>query len=238
MCPQLNEGEVVPLRRGVQVRLRIVARTIEKCRLLRPSDVWKPKESNTEVDILTSGILNRLWQHFRERGPAITLGLLVPFVVHLVGAAAGFAQERSTAASSSGASSIRGQARAITGQGQTDVLMGIEVTLSGPLPSATSSSTVTGENGQFLFEQLRPGTYRLEAGPEGFQPWVAMVTLGQGEASSQDIVLHIRSSVQGLEVHGDASEISTESTETTAALNEQVLNSLPLAQRNSPTLCL
>ena len=180
---------------------------------------------------MTSGILNRLWQHFRERGPAITLGLLVPFVVHLVGAAAGFAQERSAAASSSGASSIRGQARAITGQGQTDVLMGIEVTLSGPLPSATSSSTVTDENGQFLFEQLRPGTYRLEAGPEGFQPWVAMVTLGQGEASSQDIVLHIRSSVQGLEVHGDASEISTESTETTAALNEQVLNSLPLAQQ-------
>ncbi len=110
------------------------------------------------------------------------------------------------------------------------MLVGIEVTLSGA-PLGASRSTVTDEDGRFIFDQLPAGAYRLQANPEGFQPWVTTVTLGQGEAASQDVVLHISSAVQGLEVHGDASEISTERAETTAALNDEVLNSLPLAQQ-------
>lgn len=180
---------------------------------------------------MTIGDLNRLLRHVRRRGPAVTLGLLILFGALLVGSAAGFAQERNAAANNSGAASIIGQVRAVTGQGQTDVLVGMEVTLSGEPLGNASRSAVTDEDGHFQFTQLAPGTYRLGASPEGFQPWIASLTLGQDQAALQDVVLHINSTVQGLEVRGDASEISTESAETSGALSDQVLNSLPLAQQ-------
>jgi hypothetical protein len=149
------------------------------------------------------------------------------FVALSIGCFEGFAQERSAADSAAG--SISGQAKAITGPDQTDVLVGIEVRLTDAQLGAASRSTVTDGDGRFQFAQLPAGTYRLEAKPEGFQPWVVTATLGQGQAALQDVVLHINSAVQGLEVHGDASEISTESAETTAALTLVTTGNLPRA---------
>jgi hypothetical protein len=156
---------------------------------------------------------------------------LMPLTVLLICSTAGFAQKRSAPSSESGTSSISGQVRVITGQGQTDVVTGVEVKLSGAQPDSTSRSTITDEDGRFQFMQLLPGLYRLEANPEGFQPWRATITLTEGQGTLQDVILHINSSVQGMEVHGDASEISTQSAETTAALNDELLNALPLAQQ-------
>ncbi len=178
---------------------------------------------------LTPIVLNRVLRQVFRRGLAVTLGLWMPFVALSIGSVAGFAQERSAAADS-GAGSISGQVKAITGQGQTNVLSGIEVTLSGA-PLDSSRSAISDEEGHFQFVQLPAGTYRLEAGPEGFRPWTTTVTLGQGQAALQDIVLQINSAVQGLEVRGDASEISAESAETNATLNDEQLNTLPLAQQ-------
>jgi hypothetical protein len=126
---------------------------------------------------------------------------------------------------------IGGQLKAITGPGETDELGGVEVKLSGAPLGSASRSTLTDEGGHFQFTQLAPGTYRLEASPEGFQPADTTVTLALGQAMSQDLVLRIKSAVQGLEVRGDASEISTESAETNAALSDEKLNTLPLAQQ-------
>jgi len=180
---------------------------------------------------LKAGLLNQLLRNVRRRDPAITLGLWMAFVLLSIGSAAGLAQEPNAAPAGSGTGSISGQAKAITGQGQTDMLVGIEVRLSGAPLGAASRSTVTDEDGRFQFMQLPAGIYSLEASPEGFQPWMATLTLGQGEAALQDIVLHITSAVQGLEVHGEASEISTESAETSAALSDLELNVLPLPQQ-------
>jgi hypothetical protein len=156
--------------------------------------------------------------------------LLVLFVTLAIGLATGFAQERNAGATDSGVASIIGRVSAVTGQDQVNDLAGIEVKLSGPPLGAVSRSTVTDENGHYQFLQLPPGTYLLEASPEGFRPWMATVTLGQDQAL-EDALLHINSAVQGIEVRGDASEISTESTETAATLSDQELNTLPLAQQ-------
>lgn len=180
---------------------------------------------------MTKDGLNRFAHEVCTAGAVSALVKLIPLSVLLIWSAAGFAQERSAAASESGNSSISGQVRAITGQGQTDVVTGVEVRLTGAQMGSTSLSTATDEDGRFQFMQLPMGVYRLEANPEGFQPWLATVTLGHEQAAVQDVLLHINSAVQGLEVHGDASEISTESAETTAALNDELLNALPLAQQ-------
>jgi hypothetical protein len=180
---------------------------------------------------LTTGGPNRFFHRAYSAGAAATLLRSIPLIMLLIGSAAAFAQERSAAAPQSGNSSISGQVKAITGQGQTDVVTGVQVRLSGAQPDSTSRSTVTDDDGRFQFMQLPAGVYRLEASPEGFQPWIATVTLAEGQGTLQDVLLHISSAVQGLEVHGDASEISTENAETTAALNDELLNALPLAQQ-------
>ena len=156
---------------------------------------------------------------------------IIPLIVVLIASSTVFAQERSTSASESGKSSISGQVKAITGQDQTDVVTEVEIRLSGALLDSSSRSTVTDEDGRFQFMQLPAGRYRLEANPEGFQPWATTIALAEGQAAVQDVVLHINSAVQGLEVHGDASTISTESADTTAALNDELLNALPLPQQ-------
>jgi len=180
---------------------------------------------------LTIGGLNRFSCGVYMAGAASTLVKLITLIVLLICSTAGLAQERSAASSESANSSISGQVKAITGQGQTDMVAGIEVRLSSTRPDSTSRSAVTDEDGRFQFMQLPAGVYRLEASPEGFQPFVGTITLEEGQAALQDVVLHINSAVQGLEVHGDTSEITTESAETTAALNDELLNALPLAQQ-------
>jgi hypothetical protein len=189
------------------------------------------RKGYAEIVNLKVGVPNRISRSVHRRGSPIARRLLVLFVTLAIGLAAGFAQERNTAATDSGAASITGRVSAATGQDQMHDLAGIQVKLSGPPLGAVSRSTVTDEDGHYQFLQLPQGTYRLEANPEGFRPWVATVTLGQDQAALEDVLLHINSAVQGIEVRGDTSEISTESTEAATPLSDQELNTLPLAQQ-------
>jgi len=148
--------------------------------------VFKRLEKERQGHSLTTVVKNRLLRHVCRWGAAVTVVLWISLVALSIGSAAGLAQERSTAAQDPGTGSLNGQVKAMTGQGQTDVLSGIEVTLSGA-PLGASRSTVTDEDGHFQFMQLPAGTYSLGASPEGFRPWVTTVTLGQGQAALQDV---------------------------------------------------
>jgi Carboxypeptidase regulatory-like domain len=171
------------------------------------------------------GVPKPISRHLSYIDHSIARGVLVLCTTLLIGSASGFAQ------GPSGSASIAGNVRAVTGQVETAGLAGVEVRLSGPPLGAESRSTLTDESGRFDFVKLPPGTYRLETSPDGFQPRMETVTLGQDQAVLQDLVLHINSAVQGIEVRGDASDISTESAETTRALSDQLLNTLPLAEQ-------
>ena len=148
------------------------------------------------------------------------------FVI-LIFARPAIAQQRGTAVQATSAS-VSGKVTAATGQKTTDNLAGISVKLTAAAPVSISKTTVTDSEGRYEFTHLAPGSYNLEASVEGFQPWTAAVTLGPGQAATEDLALQISSVEERIEVQGEATEIATQSVSATATINEQQLEDLPL----------
>ena len=145
----------------------------------------------------------------------------------LIFATPAIAQQRGTAVQATSAS-VTGKVTAATGQKTTDNLAGISVKLTAAAPVSISKTTVTDSEGRYEFTHLAPGSYNLEASVEGFQPWTAAVTLGPGQAATEDLALQISSVEERIEVQGEATEIATQSVSATATINEQQLEDLPL----------
>ncbi len=137
----------------------------------------------------------------------------------------GFAQQPGTAAQSA---SVAGKVTATTGQKTTDILSGITVKLTATAPGSTSKTTVTDFKGNYEFTHLAPGGYNLEAIVAGFQPWTAAVTLGPGQAVTEDVALQISSVEERIEVRGEVVEVATQSVSATATVSEKQLEDLPL----------
>ena len=85
------------------------------------SNVSKSKEKRDGEHKLTIGGLNRFSRDVYMAGAASPLVKLITLIALLIYSSAGFAQERSAASSESANSSVSGQVKAITGQGQTDI---------------------------------------------------------------------------------------------------------------------
>jgi hypothetical protein len=145
----------------------------------------------------------------------------------LICAVHGFAQQTGPGAQS-GSASVAGKITAAAGQSTTDHLTGITVKLTASAPGSTPLTTVTDFKGSYEFTHLAPGSYNLEAHVEGFQPWTATVTLGPGQAVTEDAALEINSVEERIEVQGEAVEVATQSVSATATVNQQQLEDLPL----------
>ena len=126
------------------------------------------------------------------------------------------------------AASITGKVTVTTGEGSTNSLAGISVTLTGPAPASTSISTVTDVEGRYVFTGLAPGSYTIEASLESFKPWTATVTLTPGQAAVLDAPLQISTVSEQVEVRGEATELATQSVSATATVSEKQLEALPL----------
>ena len=145
----------------------------------------------------------------------------------LIGAMPACAQQPGSAPQASFAS-ISGKVTTVTGQKTTDDLAGITVKLTATAGGSTSKTTVTDFEGRYEFIRLAPGSYNLEASVEGFQTWTAAVTLGPGQAVTEDAALQISSVEQRIEVQGEITEIATQSVSATATVTDQQLEALPL----------
>ncbi len=139
----------------------------------------------------------------------------------------GFAKQAATSGQSLPAS-VSGKVSAATGRNVTNNLGGITVKLAGTAPISAARITVTDAEGHYEFTHLAPGSYNLEAGVEGFEAWMAAVTLEAGQTLTEDIPLQISSVEERIEVLGEATEIATQSVSPTATVTDQQLEALPL----------
>ena len=141
-----------------------------------------------------------------------------------------FAQQAGPSAQS-GSGSISGKVTSSTGQNGSDILSGITVKLTSTAAGSSPRMTITDFEGHFEFTRLPQGSYTLEAGIEGFQPWTTQVNLASGEALTKNIPLQINSVEQRIEVQGETTEIATQSVSATATVTEQQLADLPLQKQ-------
>jgi len=139
----------------------------------------------------------------------------------------GFAQQPGATAQATWAS-VAGKVTAAAGQKTTNNLAGITVRLTATSAGSTSKTTATDFEGRYEFTHLAPGSYNLEVSVEGFQPWAAVVTLGPGQAATEDVALLLSSVEERIEVQGEAVEVATQSVSATATVNQQQLEDLPL----------
>ncbi len=125
--------------------------------------------------------------------------------------------------------SITGTVTAAKGaDGQGGSLEGVTVTVTGPAPSGTVQTTATDGNGHYEVLHLAAGRYKIAIAEEGFEPVSADVTLTDGQAATQDVALAIRAVTEQIEVHGQATEVAAENSETPATVSSQDLEALPL----------
>jgi hypothetical protein len=129
------------------------------------------------------------------------------------------------------ASSISGSVSVVAAQGQDHNLAGVAVKLVDPGTESTLRSNLTDENGRFQFTQLAAGTYTLEVSAEGFKPWVKTIVIAQGQATTENVSLEIRTVVEQVDVQAENLDIATHSAETTATVTDQELDTLPIAQQ-------
>src|SRR5712671_8236909 len=166
-----------------------------------------------------------------DPGCKMTLHCLVALLLCLWLVPAAFAYPQKTTDAQRGTSSIVGSVAVNTGEGQVNNLAGITVKLIDPKTGSALQSTLADESGHFQFTQLVAGTYTLEVSAEGFKAWVKTITLGQGQATAEDVTLEINSVEEKIEVQAENIEISTHSAEATGTLSGQDLDTLPLAQQ-------
>ncbi len=124
--------------------------------------------------------------------------------------------------------SIAGKVTVRSIEGSVSNLAGITVKLTGPAPETAPRTELTDADGHYEFTHLAAGTYTTEARLEGFDPWIAKVTLTPGQAAALDASLQINTISERVEVSAEATEIATESVSATSTVSEKQLDALPL----------
>jgi hypothetical protein len=167
-----------------------------------------------------------------DRGRKIALHALAGFLSCLLLASVtlGFPQTTKSNKAQPADPSIAGTVTVIVRQGQANGLAGVTVSLSSQEPGSVSQSTVTDDEGRYQFKQLVAGTYRLEVNHEGFQPWVHVIVLGQGDSLVENVPLLINGLAQEIEVQAQTPEILTQSAEPAATVTGAQAETLPLRE--------
>jgi hypothetical protein len=97
---------------------------------------------------------------------------------------------------------------------------------------AASRSTVSDEEGRFVFTLLPPGTYQVTAQKDGYSQAQSSVTISVTETARLSIPLKIAGLTQSVEVHATVSGVQTDSAALGRVVDGDMVTSLPLVTRN------
>jgi outer membrane receptor protein involved in Fe transport len=98
-------------------------------------------------------------------------------------------------------------------------------------------TATTNQEGAYEFPFVPPSGYVLEVHQEGFESYSQQgVNLAAGEVKRQDIVLTVGSRAESVTVKADVSALQTETSQLSASIAPQRIESLPLLGRNLTTL--
>jgi len=97
---------------------------------------------------------------------------------------------------------------------------------------AASRSTVSDEEGRFVFTLLPPGIYQVTAQKDGYSQAKSAVTVSVTETARLSIPLKIAGLTQGVEVHANVSGVQTDSAALGRVVDGNMVTSLPLVTRN------
>jgi hypothetical protein len=105
----------------------------------------------------------------------------------------------------------------------------VQLTLTGVVNN-TSYTTVTDSQGLYTFPQVQVGAYRLTAISMGFKEFVQDgITITVDTRPTIDITLQPGQATERVEVHSDALQIQTETTDVGTSVSGTLINQLPLS---------
>jgi outer membrane receptor protein involved in Fe transport len=99
----------------------------------------------------------------------------------------------------------------------------------------TTQTGVTGEEGQYLLANLRPGTYEMTTELSGFGPLKQQLDLRVGQDLTVNFAMKLASLAETVEVVGSSVTVQTQSTLATVITNKQI-DDLPTVARNFSAL--
>lgn len=133
-----------------------------------------------------------------------------------------------TARPQTGTTSLRGTITDKTG----GAIAGTKVTIKN-VALNIERSAITGNNGQYEFLVLPPGTYELTVQKQDFQRYVQPnLELLVNTPVTQDVVLQVGSSTETVEVAAQAETLNTTDASLGIAFNEDRVKQLPIESRN------
>ncbi|HZP33576.1 MAG TPA: TonB-dependent receptor [Candidatus Acidoferrales bacterium] len=125
--------------------------------------------------------------------------------------------------------SVSGTLIAVNADGSKEGVADVAVNLIGPAPNSEVRSTTTDADGAYLFSDVAPGNYTLEATKDGFKPWTAMLTVQPGQTLVEDAVLQVGSISQQVEVRAEVTPlVATHSVSPAETVSNKELAALPL----------
>lgn len=118
-------------------------------------------------------------------------------------------------------------------------LPGVTVVLTSPALQTPAVTKVTDIQGQYLFTELPPGTYRLEFGLGGFGRFIREgIQISTGFAARVDVTLTVAQLAETVTVSGQSPLIDVTNTRGGATLSQDALQNLPVSNNYQDVLQL
>ncbi|MBI4470125.1 MAG: TonB-dependent receptor, partial [Acidobacteria bacterium] len=112
--------------------------------------------------------------------------------------------------------------------GQSLGIAGARVRLSGAPLGSSSLATFSDAQGDYEFVGLAPGSYKLDAGFQGFTPFVKDLSIPAQETLVEDIRLEIEELRESVTVQAEAEGIATTEAAPAAEIKQDTLQTVPL----------